>query len=244
MPEPTPPTPPIEPPTTVELELPGAVKVTLPAAEAEKYKAARLKDKTEREEMARLLGASKAEREAAERKARQATEDAEAAKAAAAGEYAKVREIAGREKAEEAAKWKAKVLDTEAKALAADLRNAILEKVPGIDAQDLADSLALIRSRARINPETQEREYLDEAGQPLQVDGKPAGADALVSEFLSKRPKLVPVQIPGGGIPRGKPPVGGPVRIRYVSSADVAAGKASDPETLAGMKNGTVLIRD
>ena len=194
--------------------------------------------------MARLLGASKAEREAAERKAREASENAEAAKAAAAGEHAKVREIAGREKAEEAAKWKAKVLDSEAKALSSELRNAILEKAPGIDAQDLADSLALIRSRARINPETQEREYLDEAGQPLQVDGKPAGADALVSEFLAKRPKLVPVQIPGGGIPRGKPSAGGPVRVRYVSSADVAAGRASDPETLAGMKNGTVLIRD
>jgi hypothetical protein len=177
-------------PDPVEIELPGGVKVKLSPIDAETYRAAARKRQEHADELARTVGATRAEKEAAEAAAKRAAEDAAALKLAKDGEIGKVRELMT---AEAVAKLN-KIGQT---VIASEIRAAVASKVPGLDATALGDIVALITPRARFNADKVAGEYLDEAGTLLQVDGKPAGADALVSDFLSRRPHLTPTKTPG-----------------------------------------------
>jgi hypothetical protein len=176
-------------PDPVEVEILGGVKVKMAPADAEAYRAATKKRQDHADELARVVGATRAEKEAAEAAAARAREDAEAAKLAKDGEIGKVREILTRETQDKLNKVGKAIVESE-------IRAAVATHAPGLDATAMGDIVALIAPRARFSAETVRGEYLDEAGRPFQVDGKPAGADALVADFLAKRPHLKPTKIP------------------------------------------------
>jgi hypothetical protein len=197
-------TDPNKPADPVEVELPGGVKVRMAQADADTYRAAARKKQDHADELARAAGAARAEKEAAEATAKRAAEDAAALKLAKDGEIGKVRELMQ-------AEGNAKLAKIGQTVIAAELRAAVAAKAPGLDATALADIVALVTPRARFDADRVAGEYLDEAGRPFQVDGKPAGADALVADFLSKRPHLTPTKSPG----------------RTATSSTEAGGKAS-----------------
>jgi hypothetical protein len=197
-------TDPNKPADPVEVELPGGVKVKMAPTDADTYRAAARKKQDHADELARAAGAARAEKEAAEATAKRAAEDAAALKLAKDGEIGKVRELMQ-------AEGNAKLAKIGQTVIAAELRAAVAAKAPGLDATALADIVALVTPRARFDADRVAGEYLDEAGRPFQVDGKPAGADALVADFLSKRPHLTPTKSPG----------------RTATSSTEAGGKAS-----------------
>ena len=187
---------PVTPPTTtppadpVEVEIPGGIKVKLAPADAEAYKAATKKHRDHADELARTVGAVRAEKEAAEKKARDESEAAQALKLAKEGEMGKLKELMTKEANERLTRVGSTIITSE-------IRAAIASQLPGVDAKKLDRMVSLIAPRARFNAEKVAGEYLDEAGQLLQIDGKPAGADALVSDFLHAL-DLKPVTVPAG----------------------------------------------
>lgn len=189
------------PPELVEMEILGGIKVKLAPAEAEAYKAASKKHRDHNEELARAIGATKAEKEAAEARAKQEAENAAALKLAKDGEIGKVRELMTAETLAKLNKIGKAIVSSEIKA-------AVAAQVPGLDQVAISDIVELVSTRSRFNADRVAGEYLSESGAILEIDGKPAGADALVSDFLSKRPHLAPTKVPSATA--GKTPSASP----------------------------------
>jgi hypothetical protein len=212
------------PPSTdpVELEISGGIKVKMTPAEAEAYKAATKKHKDHADNLARQVGSIQAEKDAAEAKARQEADSAAALKLAKEGEMGKLKELLTRESNERLSQLGGSIV-------AGEIKAAIATQLPGLDATALTDTVTLITQRARFNTEQARGEYLDEAGQLLVVEGKPAGADALVRDFLSKRPHLKPVTVPAG-----LPPTSPPTPARVATNEDMAQGRVNPDDVLSG----------
>lgn len=174
-----------------EVELQGSVKVKMPKADAEAYRAARSKDKGERDALAQRIGTVDAEKRAAEAAAIEARAAAEIEKATKAGDFAKAQQLAEQ-------RAQGKVDKVAGHAIAMELRAAVLKVSPGLDADSISDIVTLNRGRLRYNTETGTAEALDAAGQPLLVDGKAVGADALIAEFVKTRPHYRIAKVPRG----------------------------------------------
>lgn len=184
-----------EPTTTadlVEVEFQGGVKGKLPPAEAELYKAARTKDKAEREEMAKTLGGYKAERDAADAKIKKAEAEKAEADAVKAGEIEKIREVMTKDHREREAKFHASLVE--------DRMRAAVASNPDVVATAVDDLVAQLKSRATFDPDANALIIKDAAGKPLldPSTGKPIGADALVKDFLSTRPHYRKNSTPDG----------------------------------------------
>lgn len=176
----------------VEVELQGGVKVKMGKAEAEVYKTARTKDKTERDEMATKLGAEKAERDNATKKAEKAEQDRQAAEAMKAGEIDKAKELLTRESKEQ--------MDKVRRSLAKQGLKAAVMSTPGIIASAVDDVVAQLENRVTFDIDANVLVHFDAAGQPAKDkdSGKFLGADALLKDFLATRPHFMKDGTPPG----------------------------------------------
>lgn len=206
-------------PEMAKITLPGGIVVDMPKAQAEAFMAARTKEKAEREELARKVGAVEAERKKAEDQAAAAAQEKEVLRLAKEGELAKVREILTRESEARLARLSARVVDQE---LAGNIRRL----APGLADQAVADTVALVRARAGIDPETGTIRMIGEDGQPLMRDGQPVGADAYLAEWLAARPHFQVAKVPAGTGGKPAPTSGTPGTIRRADLANLTATQA------------------
>jgi septal ring-binding cell division protein DamX len=210
-------------PELVEVKISGGIVVKMTPADAEVYKSAAKKHDDHANELARTVGSIRAEKEAAEKKARDEQEAAAALKLAKDGEMGKLKELMTKEANERLTRVGSSIVSSE-------IRAAVASQCQGLDEVDLADIVTLVAPRARFNTERGASEYLDDAGQPLQVDGKPATADALVRDFISKRARLRPVTVPAG-IQQTQQTT---AATRYATSEDMAQGRVNPDDVLSG----------
>jgi len=207
------------PPETAKVTLPGGAVVELPKAEAEKFHAAQQKHNLEREELAKKVGAVEAERKAAQDKAEAEARDKEAIRLAGAGELAKARELLTGEA-------NARLAKVTERAKRQEIEVAIRRAAPGLDAQAVDDMVALVTPRAAIDAETGAVTFTDGAGAPIVKDGKPAGADAFLADFLSTRKHFQLAKVPArtGGDPPPDSTIG---TIRLADLAKMTPAQAA-----------------
>lgn len=210
-PAPTPTPPAGDPPPMVKVTLPGGVQVELPKAQAETVLAAQTKSNAERESLAQAAGAAKAERDAAAARAAAEAADKEAMRLAKDGEVAKARELLTRESHAKLATIGARLRDQA-------VESAVRAACPGLDAAAVSDMVALVRNRAAFNADTGTVDVLGEDGTPLQVEGKPAGLDRYLADWLKARPHFQVAHVPNPG---GATPPGGPVAVGTIRLADL-----------------------
>lgn len=199
------------PPPMVKVTLPGGVQVELPKAQAETVLAAQTKSNAERESLAQAAGAAKAERDAAAARAAAEAADKEAMRLAKDGEVAKARELLTRESHAKLATIGARLRDQA-------VESAVRAACPGLDAAAVSDMVALVRNRAAFNADTGTVDVLGEDGTPLQVEGKPAGLDRYLADWLKARPHFQVAHVPNPG---GATPPGGPVAVGTIRLADL-----------------------
>lgn len=176
-----------------ELELPGGVKVKMEKAQAETYRAARAKDKDEREKLAKEAGDARREKAAAEAAKAEADRQVAIEKAAAKGDIENVRKLATEES-------EAKLKRREKRVINEHLRAKITSLYPKLDSDALEDTIALNAQKFRLNAETDEIEAVDAAGQ-LAMDsktGRPMTADAVLADFAKTRSHLQKARAPAG----------------------------------------------
>jgi hypothetical protein len=184
-----------------KITLPGGIVVEVPKAQAEQFHAAQQKHNAERDELARKVGAAEAERKAAEDRAAAEARDKEAMRLAKDGEIAKARELL-------TAESNAKLAKVGDRMKRQELEAAVRRLTPGIETTAVADIVALVSSRAAFNADTGEVTFTDGAGAPMVKDGKPVGADAFLTDYLSARKHFQPAKVPAstGGSGSGDPP--------------------------------------
>lgn len=199
-------------PVTEEVELQGGVKSQMTPENAAIYKAARAKDREQREAMAITVNQYKVEKAAAE----QARLDAEtllaAEKAAKANDQAELKKLYSKESAEKFSRLSRTTINAELAGVASRL-------FPGVDKVIIDDIVAGNASRLGLDPETLTVRVLSEAGQPAtDAEGRPLGVDALLTEYASKRKYLQSAQAPakdGKGLGQGKAAAGSPDKITF-----------------------------
>lgn len=179
-------------PEVEEVELQGGVKAKIPKADAEAYRAARQKDKGERETLAQRVATIDAEKRQATEAAETAKRDADAQKALARGDMDKLKETLTVETKAQIDKMSKATIRSELSAVATRL-------LPGLDSLAYQDIVRDNVARCRVNPESLQIEVLDEAGQPLRDStGKTMGVDTLIETYVKERPWFKPTKTPRG----------------------------------------------
>jgi len=219
-------------PALVKVTLPGGVTVEMPKDQAEAFMAARAKEKAEREDLAKRVGAVEAERKKAEDQAAAAAQEKEVLRLAKEGELAKVREILTRESNAKLEALSRRVVDQE-------LSVQIRRLAPGLVDEAVADIVSLVRGRAGIDPETAVVRIVGDDGQPLMRDGQPLGADAYLAEWLAARPHFQTAKVPSGT--GGKPPGNPPISSATIRRADLGTITLAQAEAL---RKGTLRVVD
>jgi hypothetical protein len=234
MPDPVTPAPGTPAPELAKVTLPGGAVVELPKAQAEAFHAAQQKHNAERDELARRIGASEAERKAAEERAAGEAREKEAIKLAKDGEVAKARELFSVEANARASKLEAELARMRQAQQAATVRDTITATARrlGIAESVLPDMLPLVTPRAAV-ADNGEVTFVDAAGAALTKDGKPVGVDTFLADFLAARPHFQPATVPGstGGTGTGAPMIAGTIRLADIpnitkeQAAALTAGK-------------------
>ncbi len=222
----------------LEIELQGGIKVKLPKAEAEKYQAARAKDKQERDAAFQKIGAAEEAQRAADAAKQKAEKDRELAETIKKGEVEEVRKVATRETNEKLSKLAAGMIKDRLSAAATRI-------FPGLASVDYDDIVALNSSRVRFNTETLALDVVDEAGQPAQHDGKPLSVDALLESFAKGRDRFKTVKQPAGDglLSRGEPPRTTGTMSRAEYDRALESGKLS-PQTRQAIAQGKITLID
>jgi hypothetical protein len=168
-------------PETMDVDVPGVGKLTLPKEQATKMIAARDAEKAERRVLSERMGAIEAEKAAAETARAKAENDRQAAEHAKKGELDKATELLTKGHREREAKIAGQLRD---KALDAAVR-AVARVVPAA-VPDICDQL---RARSRYDFDADAVVVLDAAGQPLKDEaGKPVPVDTWLGSWIEKRP--------------------------------------------------------
>jgi hypothetical protein len=209
---------------TIEVELQGGIKIPLPTAQAEAYRAARAKDKSEREDLAKRLGAIEADRKAAEDAKRAAEEKASLEKLSSKEEFQKA--LANREAEFGTKLGKIATRYRDAALKAAITAHPKVAALPDAEARAaFADLLSLqLSASCKYNIEGNVLEVVGDGGAALlDSEGKVKQADAWIAERLDASPLLRPVASPGSG-GDGKTAGGAtPAKVR-VTNAQVQKG--------------------
>lgn len=178
-------------PETMEIDLPSGVKVTLPKDVALKEIEHRQKIKQELRTRDEELGRLKAEKDAQVSAAEKARQDAETQAAIKAGEFDKARQILEKQFNDQLASFET---STRASRLESIVRSNQFILPEAAD-----DVASLLVSSCKLNIKTNSLEVIGQDGRPrLDSDGKPMSADALVNEYLDKRPHLKRSTSPSG----------------------------------------------
>lgn len=166
---------------TMDVDVPGVGKVTLPKDQATKLIAARDSEKASRRDLELRLGAIEAEKSAAEAARVKAENDRQAADHAKKGEMDKAAELLTKGHREREAKIAANLRDKALKAALATRPNVAPTAI-----DDIADQL---RARSAYDVDADAVVVLDAAGQPLKDEsGKPVPVDTWLDGWLEKRP--------------------------------------------------------
>lgn len=185
----------------VEVELQGGVKVKLPEEQAAAYAEARKKDKAEREELAKVAGAAKAEKEQEAQRRAQIEAEKAAIEAAKNGEIEKAKELLTKQTNEKVGKLAERYRDTHLRSQVASLPGLL--KLPDAGAQKalVDDVVAQLRGGCRFDMDSDTLQVIGQDGRPaLAADGKPLQVDAWIGSFLEARPYLrQPTTAPGSG---------------------------------------------
>ena len=206
-----------------KITIPGGITVEVPREQAEAYHAAAAKANAEREELARRIGSVEAERRAAEEAAAREAADKEAIRLAKDGEIAKARELL-------TAEAEGRLRRIGDRMIAQEIEAAARRMISGIDHTAVDDIVALVTPRAAFDADSGSVHFLGLDGSPAQVDGKPAGADAFLADFLSARKHFQPARLPaktGGGDP-APPPTPGTIRRSEIPTMTPAQAEAME----------------
>lgn len=189
------------PPETMDVDLPGGNKATLPKDLALKVIAARDTDKKTLRDMSEELGALKAAKDAETAKAAKAEQDRLAIEHAKKGEVDQVRELLTKENKATVDKLAAKYRDVHLEALVARSPKLLKLATDAEQQQLVRDVVAQLRSSCLFNLEQDTLQVIGADGRPaLASDGKPKSADAYLEEYLDARSHLrVPTTSSGSG---------------------------------------------
>ena len=113
------------------------------------------------------------------------------------------------------------------------MESAVRAACPGLDAAAVSDMVALVRARATFNVESGAVDVVAEDGTPLQIDGKPAGLDGYLADWLKARPHFQAARVPnpGNAGPAPGPAPAGTIRVADLpnltpqQAKDMAAGR-------------------
>ena len=167
----------------MEVELLSGVKEKLPREQAQKEIEARQKIKEGRRTQDEEFGKLKAERDSQVAAAEEKRTKAEADAAVKAGEFERAKEILTKQNSERVDKLAGKYRER-----ALESAIAATEGIVAGAAKDLAQSLA---SSCRFNLDADTLEVVGADGKPrMGDDGKPMSVDALIAEYVQKRPYL------------------------------------------------------
>jgi hypothetical protein len=218
----------MEPDDLVEVTFQGGVKAKIPKADAEAYAAARAKDKSEREDLAKRLGSLEADRKAADDAKKAAEESAALAKLTNKEEFQKALAIKETEFSGRLGKLSDAARDRDLRAMIA--AHPKVAAMPNGAARDALVALysTQLKGSCRFNLESNSLEVVGEGGAPIpDSEGKPKRADAWLAETLDVSPLLQAPASPGSG-GDGKPAGGPPGALVRVTNADVQKGLAPD----------------
>lgn len=183
---------------SVEVDVPGGVKLKLPKDTAAKVIAGRDADKQARRELEIRVGAIEAEKNAADAARVKAETEKAALEHTKKGEFDKATELLTKTHRDREAKIAAQLRDKALRAAVATAKNVAPTAI-----DDICDQL---RARSSYDFDADAVVVLDAAGQPLKDDsGKPVQVDAWLGSFLEKRPHFLL-----DGTPKGTGADGGP----------------------------------
>lgn len=205
---------------TMDVDLPGGVKVTLPKADAQKVIAERDKRGAEYRALAEKVGAVEAAKAEAEAKAATETRRAQETELAKKGEIDELRKLMTGDK------------DKALGALSSKLLRLQVSQVVATNARVVPESrddvVSLLMSSSGFKLEGDSIKVVDADGKPLlDQAGQAIGTDAFIASWLEKRPHYLLDSTPSGsgaagGIKRAPTKAISHAQVESMSPGDLA----------------------